>query len=134
MKNLIEALEKEIARRKNELAGLQNALDTLRSATNHKVHERITEIAASADPSSKVERGQWKGLRPHQAIAAYLRARGNPGVTLAEITDALLADGTVLSKDLQYPLRSTSGAVKHAKHTFRVEDAKHAEDTVVYLK
>lgn len=139
MEKVIESVETEIANKESQLTRLRNALSELRSGNSHTT----IEIAANADPSPsrngqyepriKVQLGQWKGLKPHQAIAAYLKACGNPGVTFEEITKALLADGTVLAKNLQYPLRAVSLSVKNAKDTFRVVDAKHAEDKVVFL-
>lgn len=134
MESLVKSFDIEIATTEKKLSRLRDLRDRLVEGSHTAI-----EIVSSAHTSLprtgvKVDPGQWQGLKPHQAIASYLKDCGNPGVTLAEITRALLTDGTVLSKDLQYPLRAVSLSVRNAKDTFRIIEAKHAEDKIVYLK
>lgn len=61
--------------------------------------------------------GQFRGLKPAKAIRALLESRGNPGVSQDDISDALVAEGTVF-KGKKYPKRGVSLAIANSPDVF----------------
>ncbi|HKV79081.1 MAG TPA: hypothetical protein VJP02_13115 [Candidatus Sulfotelmatobacter sp.] len=74
-----------------------------------------------------VQPGDYKGMKPAQAIEELLKSRANSGMSQADIADVLVAEGTVL-KGKKYPKRAVALAIVNCRDVFEKRDG------LIYLK